>query len=142
MSIKYIAVKCPECGAMLDVEEGRTQLFCSFCGTKLIVSNSNEHIYRKIDEARIKEAEAEQVIRMRELQLEEAKQKQYDSLRRLLTYLWVGSIFAVIALCIYVWATDESLGGLSAFNCFFYVGGPVVGGGAYLLFKVLPEKFK
>ena len=141
MSIKFIAVKCPECGATLDVEQGRTQLFCSFCGAKVIVSNTNERVYRKIDEARIKEAETEQAIRMRELQLEEAKQKQYDSLRRLLTYLWVGSIFVVIALCIYVWATD-SLGGLAALSCLFYVGGPVVGGGAYLLFKVLPEKFK
>ena len=141
MSIKLLAIKCPECGATLDIEEGRKQLFCSYCGSKVLVENDNEYIYRRVDEARIREAEVKEKIRLRELEMEEAKQKQHDSLRKLLTYIWVASIFVVAAICIYVWVSDE-LGWLAAFSCLMYIGGPVVGGGAYLLFKVLPDKFK
>jgi len=34
MSVELISVKCPECGASLDIEEGRRQMFCSYCGAK------------------------------------------------------------------------------------------------------------
>ena len=71
MAIQFVSVKCPECGADLSIEEGREFAFCSYCGTKVLMSNENEHIYRNIDEARIREAETERMIRMRELELEE-----------------------------------------------------------------------
>ena len=54
MAIKMISVKCPDCGASLDVEEGRRQCFCSYCGAKVMINNENEYIYRTIDEADIK----------------------------------------------------------------------------------------
>ncbi len=30
-------------------------MFCSYCGTQIIATNENEHIYRHIDEAKIRE---------------------------------------------------------------------------------------
>ena len=71
MGVKLIAVKCPECGATLNIEADRTQAFCTYCGTKVLVHNENEHIYRKIDEAGIRQAETDRMIRLRELELEE-----------------------------------------------------------------------
>lgn len=143
MSTKLLAVKCPECGSTLDVEEGRKQLFCSFCGSKVIITNDNEYIIRKVDEARIVEAESKERIRRLELELEAARRAQHEPLRKILTCLWIASIILIAGICLYLaFFSDDSLGGLSAFNCLFYVGGPVVGGGAYLLFKVLPDKFK
>lgn len=73
MAIKFISVKCPECGAALDVEEGRKQIFCSYCGTKVMIQNDNEYIFRHVDEAGIKQAETERLIRLKELELEEAE---------------------------------------------------------------------
>lgn len=96
--------------------------------------------HRVVDEAKIKQAEVEREIRLRELKLKEAQMNQKNQLRKILTYIWIGSIFAVALLCLFVWATGGELGGLSAFNCLFYVGGPIVVGGAYLIFKVMPEK--
>lgn len=143
MSVKLLAVKCPECGAYLDVEEDRRQLYCSFCGAKVIISNDNEYIYRKVDEARIVEAEVKERIRLKELEVEAAKRAQYEPLRKVLTCLWIASIIIVAGICLYLaFFSDDALGGLSAFNCLFWIGGPVVGSGAYLLFKVLPEKYK
>ncbi len=71
MAIQFISVKCPQCGADLSIESGRQQAFCTYCGTKVIINNENEHIYRNIDEARIKESETERLIRLKELELEE-----------------------------------------------------------------------
>lgn len=65
MAIKFTSVKCPECGASLPIEEGRKQVFCSYCGTKVMVTNENEYIYRHIDEADVKKAETDRIIRMR-----------------------------------------------------------------------------
>lgn len=71
MAIQFVSVRCPDCGAELSIENGREQAFCSYCGAKVLVHNDNEHIYRNIDEARIKEAENERILRLRELELEE-----------------------------------------------------------------------
>lgn len=72
MAVKFNSVKCPECGASLPIEEGRDRIFCSYCGTQVIVTNENEHIYRHIDEAGVKQAETDRMVRLRELELEEA----------------------------------------------------------------------
>jgi len=71
MAVQLIAVKCPACGADISVESTREFSFCTYCGTKIMMNNENEHIYRNIDEARIKEAETDRMIRLRELELEE-----------------------------------------------------------------------
>ena len=44
MSVKVISIKCPECSAILDVEEGREEVFCTYCGNKIKVQNENEYI--------------------------------------------------------------------------------------------------
>jgi len=69
-------LKCPECGATLNVEEGRTQCFCAYCGAKIMINNENEHIYRHIDEAKIRESENRKQIRMKELEMAEAKRSR------------------------------------------------------------------
>lgn len=71
MAINIVSMKCPGCGAALPVESGREFSFCSYCGTKVMLSNENEYIYRNIDEARIKEAETDRMIRLREMELKE-----------------------------------------------------------------------
>ena len=90
MSIKLVSVKCPECGANLPIEEGRKQIFCSYCGASVIVTDENEHVYRHIDEAGIKNAETERIVRMRELDLAERSTKS-----RFHSYRLIGRPLAV-----------------------------------------------
>lgn len=71
MAVKFTSVKCPECGANLPIEEGREKIFCSYCGTPIIMTDENEYTYRHIDEAEIKRAETERLIRLKELEMEE-----------------------------------------------------------------------
>ena len=138
MAIKLNSVKCPECGASLPIEEGRTQVFCSYCGTKVIVTNDNEHIYRHIDEAGVKQAETNRMVRMRELDLEEKRAAQGNSIKKVLTIIWLVLSLIVIAICIIEIAIQDDFE--TGFLMLFYLGGPVVGGGAYLIFKLIPDK--
>ena len=139
MAITFNSVKCPECGANLPVEEGRDKLFCSYCGTQVIVTNENEHIYRYIDETGIVQSDNSKEVRMRELDIEERRGFFEDSLRKTLIIIWivVSLVLIIIAIGVMFYAGD---GGLDGFLFLFYVCGPFVGGGAYLIFKVIPDK--
>lgn len=103
MSIRFIAVKCPQCEADLSIEEGRPFAFCTYCGTKVIIKDENEHIYRNIDEARIKESETERIVRLRELELEE-KEKTHKRKTKMIAYgialafVLVGSLICIVSI--------------------------------------------
>ena len=101
MAVKLISVKCPECGANLNIEEDREQAFCTYCGTKILLHNENEHIYRRIDEAGIKQAETERIIRLREIEL--AEKKYTDAKKRERIYfgmLLIGVVLFVASIVV------------------------------------------
>lgn len=83
--IRFISVKCPECGAALQFEEGRKTAFCSYCGAKILLHNENEHIYRNINEAEIRQAENDRAYMMKAFEIEEKADKHH----RLLTIVWL-----------------------------------------------------
>lgn len=82
MAVKFTSVKCPECGANLPIEEGREKMFCSYCGTQIIMTNENEHTYRHVDAAEVKRAETEQLVYLKELELEEKENEHSRKGRR------------------------------------------------------------
>lgn len=138
MAIKFTSVKCPECGASLPIEEGRKQVFCSYCGTKVMVTNENEYIYRHIDEADVKKAETDRIIRMRQQDLDSQLNAQNTGIRKILTTIWLILSLIVLAICVVKIAFLDDF--TTGFLMLFYVGGPVIGGGGYLIFKLIPEK--
>ncbi len=102
MAIQFISVKCPDCGAELSIDNSREFAFCSYCGAKVMVHNDNEHIYRNIDEARIKEAETERILRLRELELEEKENNRGRKSTLVaygvaLAFVLVGAIICIFA---------------------------------------------
>lgn len=76
MSVKFTTVKCPECGASLQMEEGRNKMFCSYCGAQVILTNENEYVYRHIDEAGIKQAETDRMVELKKLEILEKKREE------------------------------------------------------------------
>ncbi len=96
MGIQFVSVKCPECGAALNIEEGREQIFCSYCGTKIMVHNDNEHIYRHIDEAGIKQAETERIVKMKQMELAEKKRLASEKMTK--TKIKISLILAVVGI--------------------------------------------
>ena len=80
-----LKLECPYCGAPLEYEEGREQMFCQYCGKKILLVDENtyniNHTIRHIDDARIKETEAEKSIRLKELELEEKLERKESRAR-------------------------------------------------------------
>ena len=101
MAYKLISVKCPDCGQTLSIEENRTQAFCTYCGAKVLISNENEYVFRQVDEADIKKAETERIIRLREMELAEKNAPRLGSEERQLIVAYaeaVGDTDKVIGL--------------------------------------------
>ena len=66
--MKIISLKCPNCQANISIEKGRDNIFCSYCGTQIFIDDETIKIKKHIiDEAKIKDVEANKEIRMREL---------------------------------------------------------------------------
>lgn len=71
---------CQNCGVNLDVKDNIA--FCSYCGAKMILDDENRttthnynHTYVKRDEARIRENDRKEKVRLQELDYEERKEK-------------------------------------------------------------------
>lgn len=99
MAIQFNAVKCPECGATLEVEKERSMFFCSYCGTKIIATDEYERTYRIVDEAKVKQAETERIVRLRELDLEEEKtrsNKRNDAVAYAIAILFAAAGIALL----------------------------------------------
>lgn len=108
MAIRFVSIKCPECGASLDVEEGRQQIFCSYCGTKVMVQNDNEYIYRHIDEASIKQAEADKIVQLRKLEIIERKRAEAAKVKRV--KIIVSILMGILGICLMI--AGAGMGGL------------------------------
>ena len=56
--MKTINVKCPNCGADLQFEEGGTNYFCQYCGSPVHIDDESLRI-RIVDEAALRKVELE-----------------------------------------------------------------------------------
>ncbi len=133
--MKMISLKCPSCGGGLSVEQGRDFTFCQYCGTKILFEDENMHTYRHIDDADIKRAETERIVKLKELELEQDKRKG----RKALIISWAVAtgfllIFGVLLMAL---NTDNTVGAIT-----IMIGFNVGLWGAMFLFTVKNEKTK
>ena len=139
MAYKLISVKCPDCGQTLPIEENRTQAFCTYCGAKVLISNENEQVVRHIDEADIKKAETDRIVRLRELEITKKK----SSHQKLLTALWIILSLALLTLAVLIMLSPSTETKDSWADGFLFFGLfciPVIWVSGYLVLKWLPER--
>ena len=124
-----ISLVCPNCGANLNVngEGGREFCFCEYCGARVKIVDPNTSTYRYIDEARIREAELNAQIRMKELELQNGRDAQYENRvagnrrffrKRLLIYVAIAFVSMLITALIGFERNDD-LATVFALVCFF-----------------------
>ena len=109
--MKLIAVKCPQCGADLQIEEDQRICFCEYCGCRILIDDVDERSEqaenhnsadRHIDETRAREAELqnererrrEEECRAKEL-VKEQKRSRRRKRRRII-------LLVILALIVYV----------------------------------------
>lgn len=86
MGMKFIPYKCPTCGGMLQIQEGKKKVFCRFCGTPIFI------------EEELSEQKIKYDTRMRELELMESIERRRQETANA-KILMIG-IAAVIMLCV------------------------------------------
>ena len=97
--MKTVSVKCPDCGAALELEEGRTVYYCQYCGAKVFLDDeADRHVY--VDEARIKEAEVKEKIRLKELELE--VDKRNDEKKSKVFKIKASIVLAIIGITCFI----------------------------------------
>ena len=68
-------LKCTNCNASLSIQDdNRDFAFCEYCGTKIMLDDYRS-TQRIVDEAKIKQAETEKEIKMKQLELIEKRQE-------------------------------------------------------------------
>lgn len=96
--MKLVKLKCEGCGAILKVNEELKKATCNYCGTEFLVDDgSTKHTYRKIDEARIKEAEISEKIKLKELEIAE---KRHDEELKTLKIMGVITLIGVFIMIV------------------------------------------
>lgn len=80
--MKLISLTCPNCNANLDdIDSSRSFCYCQYCGTKIALDDGTirkeTHIY---DEAKIKETESSERVKMREMDVEREHSKQMNEI--------------------------------------------------------------
>lgn len=82
--MRMYQLKCPACGASIEVERNRDSCFCSYCGTKVYVDDETHRVeitknirYHKIytDEAKIRKIESEERMQERRFAAKEKERK-------------------------------------------------------------------
>lgn len=117
--MKLYQLKCPTCGATVEIEQDRKIMFCSYCGSKIylddgikrveITKNINYH-QTYTDEAKIREHERKEKIQLKQLEYEEREKKRNDRA----VFICIGILFLIAVLCFGISRFYEEVGKLDA----------------------------
>lgn len=99
--MKLKSLKCPECNANIKIDEGRKSCFCTYCGCSILVDDESttvnyNHTYTKRDEAKIREIELKETIRLKQLE-NEVREKKIEHIEKYIAVAFV--IFLVLLMC-------------------------------------------
>ena len=95
--MKAYTIKCPECGATIDVYSEREKIFCTYCGTQIILDDEidrKEVTHRYIDEAEIVKSNNE--VQMKKMQYEERKRHEANLKKFIIISCILFAILCVI----------------------------------------------
>ena len=108
--MKITAIRCSACGADLQLEENKKQMFCPYCGTRLAVEDYDIEITNRIvDEARLKEAE----IRLKELEYAHERELREAELheKQKKTHMIYAGLYILVCVLSFI-ALREEFGGI------------------------------
>ncbi len=101
--MKAIVLKCPECRANLEIEEGYAHCYCKYCGNKIIldddkaewtytkninINKTTSHTYRHIDDA--------DVIRAKEEAANESRKSKNAMITVIACFLFMGLLYGAV----------------------------------------------
>ena len=141
MATVFTAVKCPHCGATLEIEEGRNQCYCSYCGGKVLIENDNEIIIRHIDEADVIKAETDREVLIETLKREESSYTGFKLIKTVIKGVWLTFIMILLVSAVILARKFFSGETVESLPVIFgtYIGLMVIFYGGYFIFYGLPK---
>ena len=119
MAVSLPTRKCPACGAQVSFKPDWDAAYCSYCGTKVMLSDE-----------------------MKELRREEQEREESNRLRSTIFVVWVVALVAVVGFALYIGVSGQHPGGFTVASMLAGVGLPIALIGAYVLLKYLPDRDK
>ena len=101
--MKAYEIKCPECGASLEIDGDRDKVFCSYCGTQILLDDEIERkeiTHRYVDEAEIVKSNASVELERMRLEHERKEKERTDKVRRNVI-IGCSIAFVILFLCVY-----------------------------------------
>ena len=89
-----IELSCPRCGGDLNGDAANRVLPCGYCGAKILLVDENTYTIRYVDEAKVKQAEAEHSVKMKQLEMAE---KRHEMDRRNLKLRLIAAVAIAVA---------------------------------------------
>ena len=86
----------------ISVIYGLAQKFCAQCGAPIVIDDGtkrSEHVYHHIDEARIREAEASELIRLKEIELEIKRENAKSLFKKALLAIIIIALIGFFSSC-------------------------------------------
>lgn len=91
MSVNLIQLRCPNCDAFLEVEDGLETYFCSYCGTKILLDGQSDAALS----AKTKLKLADKAILMREKRYEQRRFELEHDVKSKRNFLLLTVVVAV-----------------------------------------------
>lgn len=88
--MQTVKLTCENCGANLEIKDNIA--FCPYCGAKIAIDDGNRTITHR-DEARIRDSERKEKVRLKELENEENERKRDHKMQK-----WIGIGWAIAAV--------------------------------------------
>ncbi len=101
--MKLINLKCQNCGADLEINPEKKEMFCSYCGARLMMAEDSVHVTRIVDEARLKEAE----VRLKELEYQHERELREEGLRKEQRKAGIASVIVYIVVLLISYMLPE-----------------------------------
>lgn len=130
MSKEPMTFTCPQCGLDFVVNDNEGQAVCPHCGATA----------SKTDAVASKPSVSSQPAPAPQPAQTTQANKGHKRLRIIMFTIWLVFTIVTIVSCFYLLFIMGGRNGLIACIVFLLAGGlPLVGGGAYVVFKVIPE---
>lgn len=99
--VKMIPLVCPNCGAKLDIKDGTQTCFCTYCGTKILVSDNNKTYTKNVNisQTSYDKTEIERIKLEHDLKIQDEKRETKQTLTLMICVAIVGIVaFAYLKL--------------------------------------------
>lgn len=76
--VELISLTCPNCSATMQIENNRKEAYCTYCGTKMLVHNSNEKVVHHIDHAAMAMVDAQLEVELQRMKMVADERRRQD----------------------------------------------------------------